>query len=119
MEDNNTINIIYVIIAGAGLLLTFITLLLPFNAKINREAERFESWLKTHEKEITELKRKSEAQEVENKILKENQNSQYHQSGQENRRLENMISDLSKSIGQIDVKLGFLIDGKLKSANHE
>ena len=110
-----TVNLIYVILVALGLIVTIIT----FVVKSNREAERFESWLKTHEKEITELKRKSEAQEVENKILKENLNSQYHQSGMENRRLENMISDLSKSIGQIDVKLGFLIDGKLKSANHE
>lgn len=115
MEPNTTINLIWVVIAAVGLLGTIIASFI----KSNREAERFESWLKTHEKEITELKHICNALHTENKILKDNINNQYHQSGQENRRLENMISELSKSVGQIDVKLGFLIDGKLKSVNHE
>lgn len=115
MEPNTTINLIWVIIAAVGLLGTIIASFI----KSNREAERFESWLKTHEKEITELKSICNALHAENKLLKDSMNSQYHQSGEESRRLERMISELSKSVVQIDIKLGFLIDGKLKSTTHE
>lgn len=110
-----TINLIYVILVAIGLIVTLIT----FIVKSNRESERFESWLKTHEKEIKELKSICNALHTENKILKDSITSQNSISMQENRRLESMIGQLAQSIGQIDVKLSFLIDGKLKSTNHE
>lgn len=110
-----TVNLIYVILVALGLIVTIIT----FVVKSNRESERFESWLKTHEKEIQELKSICNALHTENKILKDSITNQNSISMQENRRLESMISQLAQSIGQIDVKLSFLIDGKLKPTNHE
>lgn len=117
-----TINVIYVVIVAFTLIIAIITLvgaLIKTHKESSRESERFESWLKTHEKEIQELKKICHELHSENKILKESVNNQNHQSSQESIRLERMISELSKSIGQIDLKLGFLIEGKLKPTNHE
>jgi uncharacterized protein (DUF342 family) len=110
----STINLVWVFIGAATLLLTVIASII----KSSREAEQFKSWLKTHEKEITELKSLFQALLQENKTLKDNITSQNSQSMQENRRLENMIGQLSKTISQIDVKLSFLIDGRIKPLNN-
>lgn len=108
-----TINLVWVIIGAATFLLTFVASII----KSSREAEQFKSWLKTHEKEITELKQIYQALHQETKTLKDNINNQNSQSMQESRRLENMIGQLSKTISQIDIKLNFLIDGKIKTSN--
>lgn len=110
-----TINLIWVVLAALTLLIAIIGSII----KSSREAERFESWLKTHEKEITEIKRKCDAQEAENKLLKESITNQNSISMQESRRLETMIGQLSQSIAQIDVKLSFIIEGKIKTNVHE
>ena len=110
-----TINLVWLFIGSATFLLTLVASIV----KSSREAEQFRSWLKTHEKEITELKQIHQALHQETKTLKDNINSQNNQSMQESRRLENMIGDLSKIISQIDIKLNFLIDGKIKTGNHE
>lgn len=96
-----TINLLWVIIAAIGLLVTLITMII----KYNREAERFESWLKTHEKEIQEQKNS----------VKEIQNS----FNLEHKRLETMIGGIAVSIGQIDTKLQLLLTGRIKSNNQE
>lgn len=110
-----TINVLWLLVGSATLLLTVLASIV----KSNREAEQFKSWLKTHEKEITELKQMFQALHQENKILKESITSQNSVSMQENRRLENMIGQLSKTISQIDIKLSLLIDGRIKPINHE
>lgn len=110
----STINLVWLFIGAATLLLTVITSII----KSNREAEQFKSWLKIHEKEITELKSLFQTLLQENKTLKDNITSQNSQSVQENRRLENMIGQLSKTISQIDIKLNLLLDGRIKPINN-
>lgn len=96
-----TINLLWVIIAALGLLVTLITMII----KYNREAERFESWLKTHEKEINELKRSN--------------GDMQHNFNTEHRRLESLIGGIAVSIGQIDTKLQLLLTGRIKNNNPE
>lgn len=92
-----TINLFWVIIAGITLIVTIITIIV----KSSREAERFESWLKTHEKEIIELKR-------DNKDI-----------NQEHKRLEAMIGGIAISLGKIDTKLEILLGDRWKANQNE
>lgn len=85
-----SINLIWVIIAAISLLISIALMI----AKYNREAERFESWLKTHEKEISELKK-------DNKDI-----------NQEHKRLESMIQNIAISLGRIDTKLEILLSDR-------
>lgn len=89
--------LVYTLVAIAG----FIASGVFVYTKFNREAERHESWLKTHEKEIQELKEN-------NKEIK-----------QEHRRLESMIGEIAISLGKIDVKLEILLGNKLKANQNE
>lgn len=98
---NDPANIIYVVFTGIALVLTIVGVFI----KSNREAERFESWLKTHEKEITELKQS-----------RSEMNDKFNQ---EHRRLETMIGGIAINIGKIDTKLQLFIDGRIKSLNED
>jgi hypothetical protein len=106
-----TINLIWVVLATFTLLLTVIASIV----KSSREAERFESWLKTHEKEISELKQTCQALNTENKLLRESLNLQNSNFANETRRMENMMSSLALSIGKIDTKLELLLSGRIKN----
>lgn len=111
-----TINLIWVIIGGAALLLSVIAIVV----KSSRESERFESWLKTHEKEIEELKRSKSALHNENKLLRELINNQSQNFNTEHRRLETVMANLNISLSKIDLKLELLLNGKIKTEpNHE
>jgi Flp pilus assembly protein TadB len=113
MEANTTINLFWVILAAATLLLTFIGMLLAHNSKTNREAERFESWLKTHEKEIQSL-------QVENKAIRESQALQNSTFMQEIRKVEQLMGELKTSNGIIQNTLNILIrNGHLKPQDNE
>lgn len=104
-----TINLLWVIIAAIALLVTLIASIV----KSNREAERFESWLKTHEKEIQSL-------QVENKAIRESQNLQNSTFMQEIRKVENMMGELKVSNGIIQATLNILINnGRKNHENHE
>lgn len=111
MEPNTTINLIWVVIAAVGLLITIIASFI----KSNREAERFESWLKTHEKEITELKQTNQSLHSENKAIRESMALQNSTFAQETRRLETLMGNVQVSIGKIDTKLELLLNGRIKT----
>jgi hypothetical protein len=104
-----TINIIYVILVGLGVLLTVIAIVV----KSSRESERFESWLKTHEKEIQDLR-------IENKAIRESQALQNSTFMSEIRKVEHLMNELKISNAIIQNTLNILIKNtSIKPQDHE
>lgn len=104
-----TINIVWVTIAAITLIFALIGAII----KSSREAEKFESWLKTHEKEIDELKKINHELNNETKMIREAMNSQALDFGKETREIEQSIAKLYSSLTSIDLKLEYLIEGKI------
>jgi hypothetical protein len=104
-----TINLIWVILGAVSVIISIIVLIggmIKTNKASSREAERFESWLKTHEKEIQNL-------QIEHKAIREAQAIQNSSFMSEIRKVEHLISELSKSNAIIQNTLEII----LKSGN--
>lgn len=113
-----TINVIWVIIAAGGFILSIVGII----AKSSRESERFDSWLKTHEKELNDIRRKSEIMDANNSRLHELIQQQNASFMIETRRLEGMMVKVEISMAQINTKLGFLLEQssmKIKEDNKD
>lgn len=110
MEDTNTtINLFWLITAVVGVLISIIALIV----KSGREAERFEGWLKTHEKEIQDLR-------IENKAIRESQALQNSTFMSEIRKVEQLMNELKISNAIIQNTLNILIKNtSIKPKDHE
>jgi hypothetical protein len=82
-EANFTVNLFWLIVSALSFLLGIIAIVV----KTSRESEKFENWLKTHEKEISELKVSNQNLYNENKLLREIINNQTANFNTEHRRL--------------------------------
>lgn len=113
METNTTINIFWLILAALTLLIAVIASIV----KSNREAERYESWLKSHEKEIEDLKRNYANLTSENKSIRDIQTNQNNNFINEIRKVESLMSEIKLSNGIIHTKLEMLLSNGTKNQN--
>lgn len=110
-----TINIIWVIIATVTLLFTVVASLI----KSSRESEKFEIWLKTHEKEIDELKKINNGLNTEMKILRESINTQNLIFNKETRIIEASIANLANNLVKTNLMLELILKGTIKHTNSD